>query len=128
MARRSFTSESVTEGHPDKVCDQISDAILDEILTHDPMARVACETLATTGLIVVSGEVTTECYADIQKIVRETVRGIGYTHADHGFDCDSCAVITTITGQSPDIAMGVDKSLRARGGDTEEDEQTGAGD
>ena len=128
MAKKSFTSESVTEGHPDKICDQISDAILDDILSKDPLSRVACETLATKGLIVVSGEITTECYVDIQKVVRETVRNIGYTRADYGFDCDSCAVITTISGQSPDIAMGVDLSVSARDTEVEEDEKTGAGD
>ena len=128
MAVKLFTSESVTEGHPDKMCDQISDAILDEILFNDPNARVACETLATKGLIVVSGEVTTECYADIQRIVRETVKDIGYTKADYGFDGDSCAVITTISGQSPDIAMGVDLAMAARGASVDEYEKTGAGD
>ena len=128
MAKKLITSESVTEGHPDKMCDQISDAILDEMLSNDPLSRVACETLATKGLIVVSGEVTTECYADIQKIVRETVREIGYTKPEYGFDYDSCAVITTISGQSPDIAMGVDLALHARGAEVEEDEKTGAGD
>jgi len=128
MAKKLFTSESVTEGHPDKVCDQISDAILDEILSNDPLSRVACETLATKGLIVVSGEITTECYVDIQRVVRDTVRDIGYTRAEYGFECDACAVITTISGQSPDIAMGVDLSASARGSDVEEDERTGAGD
>lgn len=131
MARRLFTSESVTEGHPDKVADQISDAILDEILARDPYARVACETLVTTGLILVAGEITTECYVDIPKIARETVREIGYTRAKYGFDCDTCAVITTIDEQSPDIAMGVDKALEARTGEMEEDEEIeaiGAGD
>jgi len=128
MAKRLLTSESVTEGHPDKLCDQISDAILDEIIVNDPNARVACETLATKGLIVVSGEVTTECYVDIQKIARDTVKEIGYTEAKYGFDFDSCAVITTISGQSPDIAMGVDHALSARGVETDEDDKTGAGD
>ena len=108
MSRRLFTSESVTEGHPDKICDQISDAVLDAILAKDPLARVACETTTTTGLIYVMGEVTTNCYVDIEEIVRETVREIGYTRAKFGFDCDSCAVITSLKGQSPDIAMGVD--------------------
>ncbi len=108
MSRRLFTSESVTEGHPDKICDQISDAVLDSILAKDPMARVACETTATTGMIFVMGEVTTNCYVDIEEIVRDTVREIGYTRAKYGFDADSCAVITSLKGQSPDIAMGVD--------------------
>ena len=108
MSRRLFTSESVTEGHPDKICDQISDAVLDAILAKDPLARVACETTTTTGLIYVMGEVTTNCYVDIEEIARETVREIGYTRAKFGFDCDSCAVITSLKGQSPDIAMGVD--------------------
>ena len=108
MSRRLFTSESVTEGHPDKICDQISDAVLDSILAKDPMARVACETTATTGMIFVMGEVTTNCYVDIEEIVRNTVREIGYTRAKYGFDADSCAVITSLKGQSPDIAMGVD--------------------
>ncbi|MCJ7856235.1 methionine adenosyltransferase [Lachnospiraceae bacterium NSJ-143] len=108
MPRRLFTSESVTEGHPDKICDQISDAVLDAILEKDPMARVACETAATTGMIFVMGEVTTNCYVDIENIVRDTVRNVGYTRAKYGFDADSCAVITSLKGQSPDIAMGVD--------------------
>jgi len=103
-----FTSESVTEGHPDKIADQISDAVLDSILAQDPTGRVACETLLTTGLVVVAGEITTSCYADIPKIVRETIRGVGYTRAKYGFDCETCGVITAIDGQSPDIAMGVD--------------------
>lgn len=123
--RRLFTSESVTEGHPDKICDQISDAILDEILKKDPNARVACETLATTGLIMVAGEITTNCYVDIDTIARETVRGIGYDRAKYGFDCDTCAVMTSLKGQSPDIAQGVDSAFETR----EDDEQdTGAGD
>jgi len=109
MARRLFTSESVTEGHPDKICDQISDAVLDAILKEDPMARVACETAVTTGLVLVMGEITTDCYADIPKIVRDTIREIGYNQAEYGFDCDTCAVLTSIDGQSPDIALGVDK-------------------
>jgi len=108
MTKRLFTSESVTEGHPDKICDQISDAILDNILSQDKMARVACETVATTGMIFVMGEITTNCYVDIEKIVRNTVRNIGYTRAKYGFDADSCAVLTSLNGQSPDIAMGVD--------------------
>lgn len=130
MAERYlFTSESVTEGHPDKICDQISDAILDAILEQDPGARVACETLATTGLVLVAGEITTECYVDIPNVVRETIREIGYTRAKFGFDCDTCAVITTIDEQSPDIAQGVDVALEKRTGDTENGrDQIGAGD
>lgn len=128
--RRLFTSESVTEGHPDKICDQISDAILDAILANDPNARVACETSVTTGLVLVSGEITTSTYVDIPKIVRETIRGIGYTRAKYGFDADTCAVLTSIDEQSPDIAMGVDKALEAREGQMtdEEIEAIGAGD
>jgi len=103
-----FTSESVTEGHPDKIADQISDAILDAIMAQDPMARVACETMVTTGLTVIAGEITTKCYVDFPKVVRETIRGVGYTRAKYGFDCDTCAVISSIDEQSPDIAMGVD--------------------
>ena len=122
-----FTSESVTEGHPDKISDKISDAILDELLRQDPMSRVACETFCTTGLVSVMGEITTEAYVDIQSIVRETVREIGYTRAKFGFDCDSCAVISSIHEQSPDIAMGVDKSLEAKEGEADEND-TGAGD
>ena len=117
MKKMLFTSESVTEGHPDKICDKISDAILDELLRQDPMSRVACETFCTTGLVTVMGEITTSAYVDIQSIVRETVRDIGYTRAKFGFDCDSCAVITSIHEQSPDIAMGVDKSLEAKNGE-----------
>ena len=105
---RLFTSESVTEGHPDKICDQISDAVLDAILEQDPMARVACETLVNTGLVVVTGEITTDCYVDISKVVRKTIKEIGYTRAKYGFDGDTCAVITAIEEQSPDIAIGVD--------------------
>lgn len=115
--RKLFTSESVTEGHPDKICDQISDGILDAILEKDPYGRVACETVVTTGLVLVTGEITTNCYVDIPKIVRETVRGIGYTRAKFGFDCDTCAVMTSIDEQSPDIAMGVNKALEARTGE-----------
>lgn len=122
-----FTSESVTEGHPDKIADQISDAILDEILKNDPMARVAAETLVTTGLVLVTGEITTCCYVDIPAIVRETVRGIGYTRAKYGFDCDTCAVMTAIDEQSPDIAIGVDKALEERDAVNKE-ENLGAGD
>ncbi len=114
MEKILFTSESVTEGHPDKMCDQISDAILDALLEQDPMSRVACETCTTTGLVMVMGEITTKAYVDIQKIVRETVREIGYTRAKYGFDADTCGVITTIDEQSPDIAMGVNKALEAK--------------
>jgi S-adenosylmethionine synthetase len=130
LARRLFTSESVTEGHPDKIADQISDSILDEIIANDPYARVACETLVTTGLVLVSGEITTNCYVDIPKVVRETVREIGYTRAKYGFDCDTCAVLTSIDEQSPDIAMGVDKALEARSGEMNDSEieAIGAGD
>ena len=130
MARHLFTSESVTEGHPDKICDQISDAILDELLKQDPLSRVACETTVTTGLVLVAGEITTKAYADIPKIVRETVREIGYDRAKFGFDCDTCAVITSIDEQSGDIAMGVDEALESRdGAQTEEEiEAIGAGD
>ena len=106
--RYLFTSESVTEGHPDKIADQISDAILDAILTEDSTGRVACETLVTTGLAIIAGEITTDCYVDFQKIVRDTIRDVGYTRAKYGFDCDTCAVLSSIHGQSPDIAMGVD--------------------
>ena len=110
-----FTSESVTEGHPDKMCDAISDAILDALMEQDPMSRVACETATTTGLVLVMGEITTKAYVDIQKIVRETVREIGYDRAKYGFDCDTCGVITAIDEQSSDIAMGVDKALEGKG-------------
>ncbi|ERM91780.1 S-adenosylmethionine synthetase [Caldanaerobacter subterraneus subsp. yonseiensis KB-1] len=128
--RRLFTSESVTEGHPDKICDQISDAILDEILKKDPYARVACETAVTTGLVLVMGEITTECYVDIPRIARDVIRDIGYTRAKYGFDADTCAVITSIDEQSPDIAMGVNKALEARRGELTdaEIEAIGAGD
>ena len=126
--RKFFTSESVTEGHPDKICDQISDAVLDSILAEDPMARVACETACTTGLILVMGEITTTAKPDFQSIARETVREIGYDHSDKGFDCDTCGVITAIHGQSPDIAMGVDKALEAKNGEMKDDKDTGAGD
>ncbi len=119
MNKKLFTSESVTEGHPDKISDKISDAILDEMLLRDPMSRVACETFCTTGLVCVMGEVTTNANVDIQKIVRETVREIGYDRAKYGFDCDSCAVITSLHAQSPDIAMGVDKSLEAKAGESD---------
>ena len=126
--RKFFTSESVTEGHPDKICDQISDAVLDSILAEDPMARVACETACTTGLILVMGEITTTAKPDFQSIARETVREIGYDHSDKGFDCNTCGVITAIHGQSPDIAMGVDKALEAKSGEMKDDKDTGAGD
>jgi S-adenosylmethionine synthetase len=128
--RYLFTSESVTEGHPDKICDQISDAVLDAILAKDPSARVACETSVTTGLVLVAGEITTSTYVDIPKVVRETIREIGYTRAKYGFDAETCAVITSIDEQSPDIAMGVNKALEARTGEmTEEEiEAIGAGD
>jgi len=114
MPRRLFTSESVTEGHPDKICDNISDAILDAIIEKDPNARVACETAVTTGMVLVIGEITTECYVDIPKIVRETIRDIGYDRAKYGFDCDTCAVITSIDEQSPDIALGVNEALEKK--------------
>ncbi|MDI9514425.1 MAG: methionine adenosyltransferase [Clostridiaceae bacterium] len=113
-SRTLFTSESVTEGHPDKICDKISDAILDAIIARDPDARVACETAVTTGLVLVMGEITTECYVDIPRIVRETIREIGYDRAKYGFDCDTCAVLTSIDEQSPDIAMGVNEAFEAR--------------
>ena len=128
MSKRLFTSESVTEGHPDKICDAVSDAILDALLESDPMSRVACETLATTGLVMVSGEITTTGYVDIQKVVRDTVREIGYDRAKYGFDCDTCGVINSIHGQSPDIALGVDKSLEAKNGEMTDKFDTGAGD
>ena len=128
MKKVLFTSESVTEGHPDKISDKISDAILDAILAQDPSARVACETFCTTGLVSVMGEITTSAYVDIQSIVRETVREIGYTRAKFGFDCDSCAVISSIHEQSPDIAMGVDKSFEAKEGTDADGLDTGAGD
>ena len=127
--KQLFTSESVTEGHPDKICDQISDAVLDAIIEQDPMARVACETSVSTGLVLVAGEITTNCYVDIPKIVRETIRGIGYDRAKYGFDCETCAVLTSIDEQSSDIAMGVDKALEAKEGKLEEEDlATGAGD
>jgi len=127
MEHRLFTSESVTEGHPDKICDMISDAVLDNLLMQDPMSRVACEVTCTTGLINIMGEITTTGYADFQKIARDTVRDIGYTRAKYGFDCDSCAVVSCVHEQSPDIALGVDKSLEAKNGDDSEFD-TGAGD
>ena len=126
--RRLFTSESVTEGHPDKICDQISDAVLDNILEKDPMARVACETAVTTGMVLVMGEISTSCYVDIPKIVRNTIREIGYDRAKYGFDCDTCSVLTSIDEQSSDIAMGVDEALESRAGEKDEVEAVGAGD
>ena len=130
MEKRLFTSESVTEGHPDKICDQISDAILDELMRQDPMSRVACETSITTGLVLVMGEITTKGYVDIQKVVRETIREIGYDRAKYGFDCDTCGVITALDEQSTDIAMGVDKALEAKENKMTEEEldAIGAGD
>ena len=126
MRNYYFTSESVTEGHPDKICDQISDGILDAILEKDPMGRVACETTCTTGLVQVMGEITTSCYVDVQKLVREIVLDIGYDNAAYGFDGATCGVITSIHAQSPDIAMGVDRSLEEKAGESED--QNGAGD
>ena len=130
MEKRLFTSESVTEGHPDKMCDAISDAILDALMEKDPMSRVACETTVTTGMVMVMGEITTKAYVDIPKIVRDTVREIGYTRAKYGFDADTCGVITTIDEQSTDIAMGVDKALEAKENKMSEEEldAIGAGD
>ncbi|GAU75682.1 methionine adenosyltransferase [Fusibacter sp. 3D3] len=126
MARRLFTSESVTEGHPDKICDQISDSILDAIFAQDPNARVACETSVTTGLVLVAGEITTNCYVDIQNVVRETIKGIGYDRAKFGFDGDTCGVLVAIDKQSDDIAMGVDRALESKEGNMED--EVGAGD
>ena len=128
MAKKLFTSESVTEGHPDKICDQISDAVLDAMRAQDPQARVACETTVTTGLVHVMGEITTSCYVDIPKIARDVVRDIGYDRAKFGFDCDTCAVLTSIDEQSPDIAMGVDKCLEAKEGEQDDGLDNGAGD
>ena len=128
MARRFFTSESVTEGHPDKICDQISDAVLDAILAQDPVARVACETTVSTGLVHIMGEITTSCYVDIAKVAREVIRDIGYDRAKYGFDCDTCGVVLNIDEQSPDIAMGVDKALEAREGEMTDELDGGAGD
>lgn len=126
--KRLFTSESVTEGHPDKICDQISDAILDEILRQDPMSRVACETAITTGLVLVMGEITTEAYVDIQKLVRETICDIGYTKSDYGFDGNTCGVIVAIDEQSADIALGVDKAYEIKVNELDDEMSTGAGD
>ena len=128
MARHLFTSESVTEGHPDKICDQISDAVLDALLEQDPMSRVACETTTTTGIVMLMGEITTKAVVDFQKIVRETVREIGYDDDAKGFNCDTCAVLNQIHGQSPDIALGVDKALEAKEGVLTDNFDTGAGD
>jgi len=128
MAKRLFTSESVTEGHPDKICDQISDAVLDAIIEKDPMARVACETAVSTGLVHIMGEITTSCYVDIPKIARSVIRDIGYDRAKYGFDCDTCAVISNLDEQSPDIALGVDKALEAKEGTLTDGLDNGAGD
>lgn len=128
MTKKLFTSESVTEGHPDKICDQISDAILDSLLEKDENARVACETLTTTGAVVVAGEISTNTYVDIPTIVRETVREIGYDRGKYGFDCDTCAVFTSINEQSKDIALGVDNSMEAKEGDEDKFDKIGAGD
>ena len=126
--KRLFTSESVTEGHPDKICDQISDAVLDKLLESDPYSRVACEACVTTGMVMVTGEISTNSYVDIPKVVRETIREIGYNRAKYGFDCDTCAVLTTIDEQSPDIAMGINESLESKKGEIDEVELIGAGD
>ena len=128
MEKRLFTSESVTEGHPDKVCDAISDAILDACMEQDPMSRVACETACCTGFVLITGEITTNAYVDMQKVVRETVKEIGYTKSEYGFDGNTCAVLVAIDEQSADIAMGVDKALEAKKGDLKDDLDTGAGD
>ena len=130
MSKRLFTSESVTEGHPDKICDQISDAVLDAIFEQDPQARVACETAVTTGMVMVMGEISTQCYVDIPKVVRNTIREIGYDRAKYGFDSETCAVLTSIDEQSADIAMGVDKALEAKTGEMSEAQiqAIGAGD
>ena len=128
MEKRLFTSESVTEGHPDKVCDAISDAILDACMEQDPMSRVACETAVCTGFVLITGEITTNAYVDMQKVVRDTVKEIGYTKSEYGFDGNTCAVFVAIDEQSSDIAMGVDKALEAKKGDLKDDLDTGAGD
>lgn len=128
MAKHLFTSESVTEGHPDKICDQISDAILDAMMMNDPYARVACETTVTTGIVSVMGEISTNCYVDIPRVVREVIRDIGYDRAKYGFDCDTCAVLTSIDEQSGDIALGVDNSLERKEGGMDADLAIGAGD
>ena len=127
MAKYLFTSESVTEGHPDKICDQISDAVLDSIMEQDPNGRVACETTITTGMVMVMGEISTSCYVDIPKIARQVIRDIGYDRAKFGFDCDTCGIITSIDEQSCDIALGVDKGLEAKNANSTE-EDNGAGD
>ena len=128
MARKLFTSESVTEGHPDKMCDIISDSILDEMIRQDPYSRVACEVTATTGIISIMGEITTQANVDLQSLVRETVREIGYDRAKYGFDCDTCAIVSSIHSQSPDIALGVDNCLESKNGENQDDLNTGAGD
>ena len=128
MAKKLFTSESVTEGHPDKVCDQISDAVLDAILAEDPMGRVACETTATTGMVFCMGEISTSCYVDIPKIVRQVVKEIGYDSANAGFDGNTCAVLKSIDEQSPDIAMGVNEAYEHKNGEKSDEFMTGAGD
>jgi S-adenosylmethionine synthetase len=128
LSAYTFTSESVTEGHPDKMCDQISDAVLDAIFEDDPNSRVACETMATTGLVVVAGEISTQAYVDVPRVVRDTVRGIGYDRSSYGFDGNTCAVITSIDEQSPDIAMGVDKAVEQRAGTGDHYDEVGAGD
>ncbi len=128
MAHRMFTSESVTEGHPDKICDQISDSVLDTILAEDKYARVACESIVTTGMVLVMGEISTECYADIPSIVRSTIRRIGYTKAEYGFSADNCAVLTSIDEQSPDIAMGVNESFEFKNSHADSADLIGAGD
>ena len=128
MSKTYFTSESVTEGHPDKICDQISDAVLDEILKNDINARVACETVTTTGMVMVMGEITTSSYVDIPKVVRDTIEGIGYDRAKYGFDASTCSVLTVIHEQSPDIALGVDRALEQKSGSSADSDSTGAGD
>jgi len=130
LSKKLFTSESVTEGHPDKMADQISDAILDSIIAQDPFARVAAETIVTTGLVLVSGEITTNCYVDIPHLVRDTIKEIGYTRAKYGFDSETCAVLTSLDEQSGDIAMGVNNSLEAKRGEMSDTdvEAIGAGD
>ena len=128
MEKLLFTSESVTEGHPDKICDQISDAVLDAIIANDPGARVACETAVTTGMVMIMGEISTKCYVDIPAIARKTIEEIGYDRAKYGFDCKTCAVLTSIDEQSGDIAMGVDDALEYRDADTSKEDATGAGD
>ena len=128
MAHTFFTSESVTEGHPDKICDQISDAVLDAIISKDPNARVACECAATTGMVLVMGEISTQCYVDIPHIARDVIRSIGYDRAKYGFDGETCAILTSLDEQSSDIALGVDNSLERKGGDQAVEEQNGAGD